>query len=217
MTRAAPWLLAVLALVARPAFADPPKLVYIDSLDALHAAQKRGLKRSMIMSDAIVCPTIAKPANDPKPLAARGELARTVVDLDGFMRADIGVEEAVALLGPPVLCRASVVGTDVFIDMQLPTRGDVDVMLETENGGLIGIHVELAKPAIVDMAKLEKQRGPSRIFEGPMDAFEAGGNQFALRSDRFKGVAMFAHRSFSDLDTAWKVHDLIVRRWVKTP
>ena len=155
------------------------------------------------------CPTIAKPTGDPKRLASTDGLQ---IDPDGFLRADIGIAEAASLLGTPVLCshEATSAYWNIFL---LPAAAGVrTVYLETEDDALIGIVVELDPPATIDMTKVGKKFGTSRLLMAPYDSFEAGGLVFAPKTATFTGQLMYSHREQTDKDTAWKVYQIIFRR-----
>jgi len=184
----------------------------LDSLAALKDAQAKGLKISLIVPYPTPCPTIAKPKGDPTLLKAKGKLAGTIVDMEGFLRADMGVPEAVALLGDPVLCNGGAVPG--YLDMFLAPRDPAvrSVTLETHDGDLIGIVVEYEKPTPVDITDLEKQYGKPRKFPGPHDSFEAGSNVFDKDGSAYRAHFSFARKSHSDPPNAHQVHQIIFRR-----
>ena len=155
------------------------------------------------------CPAIARPTGDPRRLASTDGLQ---IDPDGFLRADIGIAEAVALLGTPVMCshQATSAYWNIFL---LPAAAGVHtVYLETEDDALIGIVVELDPPATIDMTRLRKKLGASKPLSAPEDSFEAGGQVWQPKTATFTAQLMYSHRSPQDKDTAWKVHQIIFRR-----
>ena len=159
------------------------------------------------------CPKIAAPTGDPKKLAATGTDRALLVDPMGFLRPEIGIPEAVALLGDPVLCNHD--KDSSFGEMYLLPR-DASVHrleLETESGQLIGIVVELDPPATVDITAVSARFGKPRFVAGPDDSHEAGGYSYDVATKAFTGQIMYSHRRSDDPATAWRVHLLIVRRF----
>lgn len=160
----------------------------------------------------VPCPAIAPAKADPQLLAARGGLAGVLVDPEGFLRPEIGIPEAVALLGAPSLCGEG--ASPGYLDLYLVPRSPRAhlVELETKDGELIGIVVELDPPATVDMTALRKRHGKPRYLPAPMDSFQAGGETFDLATKSFTGQLMISHKSGQDPATAWQVHQVILRR-----
>ncbi len=156
------------------------------------------------------CPNVA--AGDPLRLAARGARAGLVVDVDGFLRADVGIPEAVALLGRPALCNQE--PGSGFVNMHLDPRspGVRGVTLETHDGDLIGVVVELDPPVPVDLTELVARWGTPRAMPGPHDAFEAGSDVFSPKTKDFGAQLAFARRGARDPITRRAVHEIIFRR-----
>jgi hypothetical protein len=192
--------------------AAPKQEKPLDSVAATKAAQAAGMKASLFVPNPATCPTVPKPTGDATILQAKGKLAGLVVDIEGFLRADVGVPEAVALLGAPVLCNRSQVAG--YFDMHLaPSVANVhQVTIETHDGDVIGIVVEFEKPVTVNVAALEKPYGKSRKTPGPLDSFEAGSDVFSHQNSAFQAQLMFAHRDHKDPPTARQVHQIIFRR-----
>lgn len=157
----------------------------------------------------VPCPAIARPTGDPLRLAAK---TAGIVDPDGFLREDIGIAEAVALLGKPSLCDHE--ATSAYMDMFLMPKdaGARSIELETKDDALIGIVIEFDPPVGVDVTKLRKKYGRQRFLAAPDDSFEAGGATFDVTTAAFTAQLMFSHRSSQDPETAWKVHQVIYRR-----
>jgi hypothetical protein len=183
-------------------------LIVIAMTGAARADTDRDPRKSVGVPNPVTCPAIAKPAGDPKALAAPGLL----VSPEGFLRADIGLPEAVALLGQPVLCNDS--PQFGFMDMYLMpiAPGAERIELETHDGSLIGIIVELDPPVAVDVAALRKKYGKQGLLPAPEDSFEPGGAVFDVATPAFTGQLMYRHRKGGEPDTAWKVSEIIFRR-----
>ncbi|MBS1117949.1 MAG: hypothetical protein H6Q90_177 [Deltaproteobacteria bacterium] len=169
-------------------------------------------RNSVGVPHPVPCPTVAKPKADPKLLAATGSLAGLLVDPDGFLRPEIGIAEAVALLGDPVLCdhAASSAYMNLFLLPRSP--GAQRIELETKDDALIGIVVELDPPVTVDITALTKRHGKPRLMPAPPDSSEPGGNRYARTTAHFTGQLMFRHRRGDEPAAGWKVHQLIFRR-----
>lgn len=182
-------------------------LLLLIALSGAARADDRDPRKSVGVPHEVPCPAIAKPKGDPKLLAAPG----LGISAEGFLRADIGVPEAVALLGKPVLCND---GDNGYLDMYLMPvpAGVLRIELETHEGALIGIVVELDPPVAVDVAALRKKYGKSRILPAPDDSFEPAGAVFDVSSKAFTAQLMYSHRKHGEADTAWKVTQLIYRR-----
>ncbi len=184
----------------------------LDSVAATQAARSKGLKVDLFVPYPVSCPIVDKPKGDSKLLAAKGNLAGLQVDMEGFLRADMGIAEAVELLGVPVLCNDGAVPG--YLDMHLAPRDPSvrQVTLETHDGELIGVIVELENTVTVDMLALEKRYGKSRTMPGPHDSFEAGSDVFDVDGSAYRAYFSFAHRKFSDPPQARQVHEIIFRR-----
>lgn len=167
----------------------------------------------MGMGAPVACPPIAAPKGDPAKLAARGALAGLLVDLEGFLREDMGIEEAVALFGKPVMCdgRGDKFG---YRDLQLlPVSPDAHaIRIETRDGAMIGIVMEYDPPVSVDMTSLTKRFGTPRMLPPPEDSFDPAGNTYEVTTPAFTAQLMFSHQTRDDTDKAWKVDQLILRR-----
>lgn len=189
---------------------DKPKPM--DSLEATKAAQKKGLKVSLFVPNPIPCPTIPKPQGDVELLRAKGNLAALVVDMEGFLREDMGVPEAVALLGEPVLCNDGAVAG--YVDMHVAPRDPTihQATIETHDGELIGLVVEYEKTVTVDTVALTKRYGKPRQMPGPYDSFEAGSDVFSVDGSAFQAQFSFSHRKFSEPPQAREVYQIIFRR-----
>ena len=147
---------AAFVITCLVATASAKPLQKLDKVKALKQAKAAGLRQDIIVPYPVQCPKIAKPSGDTSTLASDDGL---VLSLDALLRADVGVPEVVAVVGPPVLCDHED-GTQ-FIDMFLAAkRGDVE--LETKDGDLIGIIVSPEKPVVVDMNRLSKRFGASQ-------------------------------------------------------
>lgn len=184
----------------------------LDSVAATQAARAKGLKVDLFVPYPVSCPIVDKPKGDSKLLAAKGNLAGLLVDMEGFLRADMGIAEAVELLGEPVLCNDGAVPG--YLDMHLAPRDPSvqQVTLETRDGELIGVIVEFAKTVTVDTVALEKRYGKPRTMPGPEDSFEAGSDVFDVDGSAYRAHFSFAHRKFSDPPQAREVHEIIFRR-----
>jgi hypothetical protein len=189
----------------------------LDSLGALHAAQDAGFKATIILSRAVVCPTVPSPTVNPSPLRATGAFAGLLVSPDGFLRADMGAPEAIAVLGRPVMCRRDPGST--YLDLYAaPSAANVeDAYVETHDGELIGVVVELRQPLAVDMTALTRRYGAPRTMPGPMDSHQAGSNVYDVTAGAMKATLAFAHKDRADPPTAWMVHQIIFRRWRSGP
>lgn len=184
----------------------------LDSVAATQAARGKGLKVDLFVPYPVSCPIVDKPKGDSKLLAAKGNLAGLLVDMEGFLRADMGIAEAVELLGEPVLCNGGAVPG--YLDMHLAPRDPSvrQVTLETHDGELIGVIVEFEKTVTVDTLLLEKRYGKSRTMPGPLDSFEAGSDVFDVDGSAYRAHFSFAHRKHSDPPQAREVHEIIFRR-----
>lgn len=186
----------------------------LDPKQALQAAQAAGLKQALMVPYALRCPEIAAPKGDVKLLAARDKLAGLAIDFDGFMRGDMGVPEAVALLGKPVLCSRHTPGPGRYLDLHLaPSLPNLhEAYLETRDGELIGIVLGFEKPVAVDVAALEKRYGKAKKGTAPLDSFEAGSDDLAIQNSEFRAQVILSHRAHSDPPTNRQVHQVILRR-----
>jgi hypothetical protein len=185
--------------------ADKP----LSALDALKAAQAAGLKATILVPYPAPCPTIGPPAGDLSRLEAKGALAPFVVDIDGFLRDDVGVAEAAALLGPAVLCNAE--PGSGYANLHLaPRAANVrSATLETHDGELIGVVVEVEPPVVVDLVALSKRYGALRSLPG---LHGPGADALDPETKAFRGMLTFDRRDFADPLAARKVHQIIYRR-----
>lgn len=184
----------------------------LDPRQALRDAQAAGMKTSIMVPYPVRCPELPPPRADAAALAARGELAGLLVDIDGFLREDVGVSEAAALLGRPVLCDKRPPGRylNLYVAPRLP--GLRSAMLETCDGELIGLLLELEKPVPVDLTALERKYGPSKRGMPPRDSREAGSDDLAIENPAFRAQVMLSHRAHADPPGARQVHRVILRR-----
>jgi hypothetical protein len=181
------------------------------SLEATYAAQDAGMKRSIFVPYPTPCPTVA-PTPNPA-LAARGKLAPFIVDFDAFMRGDVGVEQAVALLGKPVLCSRE--GDSRFMNMELaPISNAVNgVTLETEDGELIGLILELENAAPTNLADVPSRYAPMGV--APSTAHRPGSDRFQAQSAAYDATLSLSHDDFSDPPSRRMVKSIIMRRAAK--
>lgn len=183
----------------------------LDALQALYDAWDAGMKGTILVPHPVRCPEFRANANG-QPLVARGALSGLLVSIDGFLREDMGVEEAVAALGRPVMCNGE--RGSGFLDLYLAATapGANRVELETHDGALIGVVVELEKPVVVDVTALSRTYGAARRLPGPMDSHEAGSDAFSVKTSAFTAQLIFAHRERSDPESRRQVHQIIFRR-----
>jgi hypothetical protein len=195
--------------VARPADARPADARPADAPPAPR------MKVEIMVPYPEPCPAIAAPTGDPHALAARGTSANLGVDIDGFARVDLGVPEAVALLGQPVLCNHD--PKSRYADYYLAPVLDAEryVRLELHDDELIGIIVDVDPPVVVDITALRARFGKGRFVRPPEDSFEAGGEAFELSTPDVDARFAFSHRDHGDPDDAWRVHQIIFRRHAK--
>ncbi len=185
--------------------ADKP----MTALEALKAAQAAGLKATILVPYPAACPSVAPPTGDLSRLEAKGALAPFIVDIDGFLRDDVGVPEAAALLGPAVLCNSE--PGSGYAELHLAPRAAHvrSATLETHDGELIGVVVEVDPPIAVDLAALSKRHGALRSLPG---LHGPGPDTLDPETKAFRGMLMFDRREFSDPLGARKVHRIIYRR-----
>ncbi len=185
----------------------------MDSLAALYAAQDAGMKGTVIVANAVRCPELPAPTGDSALFVATGKLAPLQVSIDAFItREDMGVAEAVAAFGRPVMCNQA--ESSGYMDIFIAPRNAAvrSVYLETHDGDLIGIVMEYEKPVLVDVTELSRKYGAAKRFPGPMDSHEAGGDSFSTQTAAFSGQLMFSHRDSRDPESARQVHQVIFRR-----
>lgn len=195
-----------------PAVKGAPAEVHLGAMDALKQAQAAGLKSTIMVSYAVRCPEVAPPKNDVQPLVARDKLAGLIIDIDGFLREDMGLAETVAVLGKPVLCNHMTPGryTDMHV-VPKPTNLS-DASIETRDGEVIGVVLRFEKPVPVDLKALEAKYGPSKKGGAPLDSFEAGSDDLTISNAAFRAQLMLSHRDHKDPPTARQVHQMILRR-----
>lgn len=183
--------------------------------DALKLAQAAGLKSTIMVPYAVRCPEIAPTKIDVQPLVARDKLAGLAIDIEGFLRAELGLSEFVAVLGKPVLCNHLMPGR--YNDMHVaPKSANVhDASIETRDGEVIGVVIEFEQPVIVDLQALEAKYGPSKRGPAPLDSREAGSDDLTIDNAAFRAQLMLSHRDFKDPPNARKVHRMILRRTAK--
>jgi hypothetical protein len=175
-----------------------------DAVTALRDARAAGLKIDILVNNPVRCPKIAKPTGD---FAKLGN-PTLAIDPAGFQREDIGIAEAVALLGPPVLCSYS--ADFGHLDMYLATTAPNvrSVRLETHDDDLIGIGVDYDKPVAVDLAALAKRFGPARGVPGTSHGPRT--DVFDANTPAFRAMLMFGRRDRSV--PAGTVDGIIFRR-----
>jgi hypothetical protein len=165
----------------------------LDSMEALRQAQANGFEGTVIVPHAARCPAVAAPTSATNPLVATGALAGLVVDVDGFLRADVGVPEAVAALGRPALCNHE--PGSRYTNMYLAT-GAANVRqatLETRDGELIGLVLEFEAPVTIDLEEFRRRFGAGRMGVGsehlpPDHVFEAKSPAFVASFSLGRGA-----------------------------
>jgi hypothetical protein len=198
---------------APPAPPSPPAPAPAPAIAVPADAARKPKTIEIGLAHPMPCPTIPAPQHDPKLLVARGALANLAVDLDGFLRADVEVPEAVAALGPIVKCdgRFQPRSAEYVLD---PTLEAVQVIeLEVHDDLLAGVEVMIDPPAVVDMTALRRKFGDKgREVSPPEDSFDPVGEMFEAKTPDFEATFSFSHRDHADTDTAWHVHEVIFRR-----
>jgi hypothetical protein len=160
------------------------------------------------VSQEVACPAVRPPVHDATLLADTS----LVVSPDGFLRPDIGVPEAVALLGDPVQCDDS--GEFGLATWALfPHAANAHPLrLELDDDQLAGIDIRFATPVAVDMVALAKRFGAPHPLPEPPYAGLPDGDRFEVTTDAYVAQLMFNHRDAAEPPTAWHVTDLIFRR-----
>ncbi|HRI64237.1 MAG TPA: hypothetical protein PK156_08360 [Polyangium sp.] len=201
--------IASVSVPAKPVKDSGPVL---DSLSALKAAQAKGLKVSLLVPYPVHCPHIEAPKGDVGVFKAKGKLADLVIDMEAFVRTELGVPEVVAIFGEPVLCNDGAVPG--YLNMHLAPRDPAiqQVTVETHDGDLIGLVVEYEKTVTIDIAALESRYGKSERTMAPLDSFEAGGDAFSFDGKAFQARYIFSHRKRSEPLNAREVYQYIFRR-----
>lgn len=169
---------------------EPDGCLGLERLDwktAPAEAMARGYKAAVHVPAPVRCPelpTLAAGADNL--LAARGELAPVLVDVDGFLRPEVGVAEALALLGPPVLCDNSEtrwLGIDAAPRDAGVLRGEITV----RDGEMTGISIEFDPPVTISLEPWIRRFGaPEKVTASlhahlPDDVFTIKTGDYAAR------------------------------------
>lgn len=149
----------------------------IDTREATAAARAKGLKLEVYVPSPVRCPALQVADAADNPLAARGPLAPVLIDVDAFLRPEVGVAEALALLGSPVLCDSSYAR---FLRMYVVSRdANVhDAAITLNDGALAELSVTFETPVTIEFDRwIERFGAPEKVHPGyvsmhpPDDAF----------------------------------------------
>jgi hypothetical protein len=133
------------------------------------------------------------------------------MDLEAALQPDVGIPEAIALFGPPRVCRSQ--GAS-YLGMELAPRhaGVRSVALETKDGALIGLLVEYDPPVPVDIVALAQRWGTASTGPAGPGGGGPGADTFNLDVMHFRAQLLLDRRVRDDPPTARLIHRVIVRR-----
>jgi hypothetical protein len=175
-------LAACILLLSTAALADK-----LDPAEATEAAKQRGLKRTIIMAEPFTCPPVAPSKADVAKFRDTSDLAPFALAIDGFLREDFGVPEAIAMFGEHVLC-GRFISTYTNYELAPRAKGLHAVALELYDDTLIRIEIELARPIAIDIDKLATKYG---LFRKVPDIHRANeGISIAVTNAAFHGSLM---------------------------
>ncbi len=140
----------------------------LDGRSATAEAKARGFRVDLYPSAPVRCPALPTLEDGAEnPLAARGGLAPLVVDLEAFLRPEVGVREAVALLGPALLCSNSYARfLDVHTAPSIP--GVLQASFTIDDGELIEVQIEFEASVEIAWEELTRRFGAStKSMPGP--------------------------------------------------
>lgn len=184
----------------------------LESVAATRSAKAAGLKQTLMVPHPVKCPSIPSAGVEPKGLRASGVFAPLLADPKAFFDASIGVLEALALLGPAVLCNHQ--PKSAFMDLHLaPIAGAQGVTIETQDGQLIGIVIEYEPPAKIDFAALSAAFGTARQMPRSPHGPYPGSDTFDLKSATHEGTISIGRIDHEDPPNATRVHRMILRRF----
>ena len=187
----------------------------LESVAATRTAQSAGLKQSLGVPYPVKCPSIDTTGVDTKALRATGKHAALLADPTAFFDGRIGVLEAIALLGPAVLCNHQ--AKSPFMNLHLaPIAGAHGVTIETQNGKLIGIVIEFEPTVSVDFAALTAAHGAPRQMPRAPHGPYPGSDAFSMHSASHEGTFSIGRVDHGDPASASRVHRMIVRRFERT-
>jgi hypothetical protein len=189
----------VVATLAAQASADGYKK--LDSVKALASAKAKGLRLDVVVPYPVVCPKISKTSVDLSGLKA--ETTGLGFSLEALLRDDIGIAEVVAVLGPPVLCDHQ--DDSPYLNMYLATKAN-NVEIETKDGDLIGVVVQLDKPLTMDLKTIAK------TFGAPVDYRKGLSARFDTAA--FAGGLLISTDAKPTASSA-RVSEIILRRTSK--
>lgn len=181
----------------------------MDMKEARAVAEAVGFKGSVSVPHPIRCPALHAPPG-PGPLAAKGPLATLVVDPEAFLRADVGIPEAVALLGVPALCDRRPDSRHIKMYLATQAANVRQVALEIRDDLLIGIVVDYESPAQIDIAELRRRLGQGR--SGVAGAHVPASEIFEATSSQYAAYFSFGRTQHSDAELARGVKQAIYRR-----
>ena len=184
----------------------------VESVAATRAAKAAGLKRTLMVPHPVKCPAIPSAGVDPKRLRAAGKFAPLLADPKAFFDASIGVLEAIALLGPVVLCNHQ--PKSAFMDLHLaPVAGVQGATIEAKDGELIGIVIEYEPSAKIDFAALGAAFGKARQMPRAPHGPYPGSDALDLKSETHEGTVSIGRMDHKDPPDATRVHRMILRRF----
>ncbi len=184
----------------------------LESVAATRMAKAAGLKQTLMVPHPVKCPAIPSAGVDPKGLRASGTFAPLLADPKAFFDASIGVLEAIALLGPAVLCNHQ--PKSAFMNLHLaPIAGAQGVTIETQDGQLIGLVIEYEPPVKIDFAALSAAFGTARQMPRAPHGPYPGSDAFDLKSATHEGTISIGRMDHADPANATRVHRMILRRF----
>jgi hypothetical protein len=159
----------------------------LDPTEARTQAMALGMKVTKTVPYPVRCPVFPASAVSSKLRAEEAPFVPLVVDPKGFFRDDVGIAEAIALFGPPVLCNKSKESRYVGVDLAPRAANIEEVELSTKAGQLVELRVHFDPPVVVDFGAILKRMGARRRMPRSPHSLFPGSDMFDLKSPTQEG------------------------------